>query len=94
MPELELMHAGDELRLAKYPQLKHIVQTGFSKIRGVNMFKDVAVYANPKLSNYSIPVNSSDAVTNVYLKDGKEERTLTSSEFIRSAENLWSSHLA
>jgi hypothetical protein len=43
MPELDHMYAGDELKLSKYPHLKHIVQTGFSKIRGTNMFKDVAV---------------------------------------------------
>lgn len=52
MPELDAMHIGDELKLSKYPNLKHIVQTGFSKIRGVNMFKDVAVYANPAMSTY------------------------------------------
>lgn len=52
MPELDAMHVGDELKLSKYPHLKHIVQTGFSKIRGVNMFKDVSVYANPAMSTY------------------------------------------
>lgn len=58
------------------------------------MFKDVAVYANPRLSNYSIPVNSSDAISHTYLKDGKEVRNLTSSEFVQASEDLWSSHLA
>lgn len=36
------------------------------------MYKDVAVYANPKLSTYQIPVNSADAITHIYLKDGRE----------------------
>jgi hypothetical protein len=52
MPELDHMYAGDELKLSKYPHLKHIVQTGFSKIHGTNMFKDVAVYTSPANSNY------------------------------------------
>lgn len=47
MPELEDLYAGDDLKLTNYPHLRHIVQTGFSKMRGVNMFKDVVVYANP-----------------------------------------------
>lgn len=93
MPELDNSYAGDELKLSKYPSLRHIVQTGFTKIRGVNMFKDVAVYANPSLSNYSIPTNSSDAVTHLYLKEGREVRSLTSSEFVIASEDLWQSYL-
>ena len=46
------MYAGDELKLARYPHLRHIVQTGFTKIRGVNMYKDIAVYANPANTVY------------------------------------------
>jgi len=94
MPELEQMYPGDELNLSNYPHLQHIVQTGFSKMRGVNMFKDVAVYANPSLSNYSIPVNSSDALSHTYLKDGREVRTLTSGEFVNASEDLWNRHLS
>jgi len=93
MPELDNMYAGDELKLSKYPSLRHIVQTGFTKMRGVNMFKDVAVYANPSLSNYSIPTNSANAVTHLYLKDGREVRSLTSSEFVSASEDLWQSYL-
>lgn len=85
MPELDDMYVGDELNLSKYPHLKQIVQTGFTKIRGVNMYKDVAVYANPALSTVSLPVNSSDAVTHIYLKDGREAQTMTSSEFVSAS---------
>lgn len=87
------MYGGDELKLAKYPHLKHIIQTGFTKIRGVSMFKDVTVYANPALTNFSIPVNSSDALTHTYLKDGRETQTYTSGEAVRQAEALWQNHL-
>ena len=50
MPELATMYAGDEIALSKYPNLKHVVQTGHSAIRGVNKFRDLAVYANPAMS--------------------------------------------
>jgi len=50
MPELSSMHAGQEVNLAKYPHLKHIVQTGQTGIRGVNKYRDMTVYANPALS--------------------------------------------
>jgi len=51
MPELKSMYFGDELNLKNYPNLKNIVQTGFKAIRGVNMFKDLTVYATPNYSS-------------------------------------------
>ena len=51
MPELSTMYAGQELNLAKYPHLKHIVQTGHLSMRGVNKFRDLPVYANPAMSS-------------------------------------------
>lgn len=54
------MYAGDELNLAEYPHLQHLVQTGHSTIRGVNHWKDVAVYTGPASSNYSLPQNQPD----------------------------------
>ena len=51
MPELATMYAGQELNLAKYPNLKHVVQTGHQAMRGVNKFRDLAVYANPAMSS-------------------------------------------
>jgi len=52
MPELSKMYLGDELNVAKYPNLKQIIQTGFKAIRGVNMYKDLTVYASPQYSSH------------------------------------------
>ena len=93
MPELETMYAGQELDLSRYPHLRHIVQTGFTKIRGVNMFKDVAVYANPALSNHSIPENNTDDVTHICMRDGREVNSLTSGQLVDASESIWSNHL-
>jgi hypothetical protein len=57
------------------------------------MFKDVAVYTNPSMSNYSVPRNSAEAVTHIYLKDSREVRSMTSGDFVRAAESLWTDHL-
>lgn len=57
------------------------------------MFKDVAVYANPSMSNFSLPINSADDVTHTYLENGREVRTLTSGECVREAEQIWNTHL-
>lgn len=47
MPELSKMYLGDELKVSRYPNLTQIIQTGFKGIRGVNLFKDLTVYASP-----------------------------------------------
>ncbi len=85
MPELSTMYAGDELNLAKYPNLKHIVQTGHTGIRGVNKFRDLAVYANPAISSRQIPENQGDWVTHIAYKDGREAANITSSTLVSKA---------
>jgi len=57
MPELESYYPGDALKLQNYPNLKTIVQTGHQHIRGTLKFKDSLVYANTKLSGFSLPTN-------------------------------------
>lgn len=65
MPSLNSMYAGDELNLAEYPHLQHLIQTGRQAIRGVNRWNDVAVYTGPSSSNFSIPENRPDDVAQV-----------------------------
>ena len=72
MPELSTLYAGEEMNLAKYPNLKHVVQTGHQAIRGVNKYRDIAVYANPALSTRQIPENQGNWVTHVAYKCGRE----------------------
>jgi len=64
MPELERTYKGDAFNLGAYPLLKSITQTGFNNIRGIHTFKDALVYANPKFSCFTLPVNS--ASTQLY----------------------------
>jgi hypothetical protein len=52
------------------------------------------VYANPKISNYSIPENSpSDVVIQSY-QNGKEVSSYTSGDIVKSAQQLWSNHFS
>ena len=85
MPELEKMYPGDDLALKKYPKLEHVVQTGHSAIRGVNQWKDIAVYTTPSQSTHSIPENSADDVCLVALKDGKEVNSMTNKDLVATA---------
>ena len=61
LPELDKLYPGDSLNLSSYPHLKQVVQTGHHNMRGVIKFKDALVYADARMSGFSLPQNSSDA---------------------------------
>lgn len=52
MPELKTMYFGEDLNVKRYPHLQNVVQTGFKAHRGINMFKDLTVYASPQYSPF------------------------------------------
>ena len=80
MPELEKLYPGDALKLSNYPLLKSIVQSGHSNIRGTIKFKDSLVYANTKMSAFSIPQNDSAAILFECYRGGKRVGNMTSGE--------------
>ena len=94
MPELATMYAGQELNLAKYPNLKHVVQTGHQAMRGVNKFRDLAVYANPAMSLRQIPENQGEWVTHIAYKGGREVTSMTSGDLVTKSQALWDSTLS
>lgn len=85
MPELNKLYPGDSIKLDAYPNLKQIIQLGHQTIRGVHKFRDVMVYANPKLSHLEIPENTADDGAFVSYKDGKEVASYSSGELVRHA---------
>lgn len=52
------------------------------------------VYANPKISLYQIPENSTEDVIFKSYKDGKEISSLTSGEMVNFSEKLWNEHFS
>ena len=87
------MGRGDEID-SKYSSLEMIVQTGFNSVRGVNKFKDVAVYANPSMSSRQIQPNESDVLTHIALKGGREAGSFTSGEMVTKSQELWDQYLS
>lgn len=94
MPELSKMYAGDEVSVAKYPNLKLVAQTGHTAVRGVNMYRDLTVYANPALSTRQIPENQAAWVTHIAYKGGKQTLSLTSADLVTKSKSLWESSLS
>lgn len=88
MPELSTMYLGDEVKVARFPHLKHVVQTGFKAMRGVNLFKDLTVYASPQYAPKQIPTNSADDIARIHFKNAKVTET-TSAELVAHSETMW-----
>jgi len=91
-PELKSMYAGQELSLAGFPELQHIIQTGHSAIPGVNRFKDLAVYTSPNMSSYEMPVNSPDDLYRTVLRGGKVFKEYSNGDFVNVAQKYPSSN--
>lgn len=70
------------------------MQTGHTAIRGVNKFRDIAVYANPAMSTRQIPENQGDWVTHIAYKDGREQLSLTSADLAAKSQDMWDSGLS
>lgn len=94
IPELKTMMRGDELRSGKYPTLSMLVQTGFNGVRGVNKFKDVAIYTAASMSSRQIPANEGSAVTHLTFRGGREISSITSEELVQKSNSLWEQHLS
>lgn len=94
MPELDALYPGDALNLQNYPNLKTIVQSGHSNIRGTIKFKDSLVYANTKYTNFSIPQNDSAHTLFECYRDGRKVSSITSGEVAEKSNDLWSSHFS
>jgi len=52
------------------------------------------VYANPALSNYELPENSSNDEAFTSYHNGKVAGSFTSGEIVSQAKNLWSNHFS
>jgi hypothetical protein len=89
MPELEKLYPGDALKLSNYPLLKSIVQSGHSTIRGTIKFKDSLVYANTKMSAFTLPQNDSSAILFESYREGKRVGNITSGEIAQKSSELW-----
>mmetsp|Transcript_12683 Transcript_12683/g.12789 ORF Transcript_12683/g.12789 Transcript_12683/m.12789 type:complete len:280 (-) Transcript_12683:38-877(-) len=62
IPEMSKTNAGSVLKSNKFPELKGVIQTGFSTIRGSLKMKQVPVYA--QLEETTNPMNSFEVKAN------------------------------
>lgn len=94
IPELATKNPGDDLSIKAFPNLKRIVQTGHSKIRGTLKYKDAMSYVSPSMSKFSLPENSpTDSVIEVY-KNGRSAHSFSNQEICQHAESLWTDHFS
>jgi len=94
MPELANLRKGDEISLSQFPSLKHIVQTGFQSMNGVNKFTESIFYAIPgQTTNLSIPPNDPQADAFIAYRNGQQVSSFTSNDLVNHSEKLFNNHL-
>jgi acyl-CoA synthetase (AMP-forming)/AMP-acid ligase II len=94
MPELNNLYPGDEIKVKAFPQLKQIIQTAHSNIRGVIKFKDSLVYANTSMTGFSLPRN--DASTSLFecYRGGRQVSSFSNGDIAEKSTQLWLNHFA
>lgn len=92
MPTLESLYPGDELSLSEFPYLKLLVQTGHQNIRGVMKYKDSLVFANPKLSGFSLPQNDAASTLFECYQGGRVVSSFTSGDIADKSGSLWDTY--
>jgi hypothetical protein len=92
MPELNNLYPGDELNLRSFPNLKQIVQTDHSNIRGIIKFKDSLVYANTSMSGFSLPQNDSSSTLYECYRNGSLVSTFSNGDIAEKSSHFWANH--
>lgn len=94
MPELAHVRRGDELSLSQFPSLKHIVQTGFQSMNGVNKFTESIFYAIPgQTTNLSLAPNEPNAEAFIAYSHGQQVSSFTSNDLVNQSEKIYNNHL-
>jgi hypothetical protein len=93
VPELASAYPGERVLFSNFPNLKNIIHTGHVSIRGTTKFKESMLYTNKSLTNLRIPGPSEDALAmECYIK-GDQVSSLTQSELVSKAEEIWKEYL-
>lgn len=74
--------------------LKQIIQTGHQNIRGVIKFKDSMVYANPRLSGFTLPQNEEGSVLFECHRGGHRVAEHTSGELVSKSSEMWNNYFS
>ena len=94
MPELHSLYPGDPLNCSGYPNLRQLIQTGHSNMRGVIKYKDSMVYANSSLSHISLPQNEDNQDIFECYRGGNRVSSFTSGQIAEKASQIWDEHFS
>jgi hypothetical protein len=94
MPELNSLYPGDEIKVNAFPQLKQIIQTAHSNIRGVIKFKDALVYANTSMSGFSLPQNEASVSLFECYRGGRQVSNFSNGDIAERSTQLWNDHFS
>ncbi|CAI2374099.1 unnamed protein product [Moneuplotes crassus] len=94
MPELIDHVPGQTLKVGDFPELRHVIHTGHSTIRGTSKFKETLLYAKSEQTNLKLPGTTGDVSAVEYYKEGEYIADITNNEFLGKSQEIWKSHLS
>lgn len=94
MPELIDHRPGQNLNVDNFPELRNVIHTGHSTIRGTTKFKETLLYTKPNLTTLKLPGTTGDANAIEYYKEGEYVSAITNTEILGKSKEVWNSHLS
>lgn len=94
MPELIDHVPGQQLKVDNFPELRNVIHTGHSTIRGTTKFKETLLYTKPNLTTLKLPGTSGNSNAVEYYKEGEYVAEITNKQFLGKSKEVWKNHLS
>lgn len=93
MPELTEAYPGQLVTHSNFPNLKSVMHTGHQTIRGTTKFKENMLYTKKRLTNLRLPGTKSGSVAMECYTKGELVTSLSHSDIINKANDIWEQYL-
>ena len=94
LPELIDHYPGEKLKVNNFPNLRNVMHTGHTSIRGTSKFKENMLYTKPSLTNLRLPGTDGRALAFQYYLKGNYESKMTNLEVLQEAADIWRSYIS
>mmetsp|Transcript_28603 Transcript_28603/g.32697 ORF Transcript_28603/g.32697 Transcript_28603/m.32697 type:complete len:361 (+) Transcript_28603:41-1123(+) len=89
MPSLEDMQSGDGINESNFPDLKYVIQTSNTTLRGATKLKHIMNYTKKSLFGFELEAGQKSSAAIEHFEGGKST-TFTSADLETHAKKIWS----
>lgn len=93
VPELADAYPGQRIEFSNFPNLRSVMHTAHTTIRGTSKFKENMLYTKKSLTNLRMEGSEAKNLAMECYSQGDKVASLTNGDLIKKAKQIWKSHL-